>query len=102
MNQGSLKSKLSLGPMFVALVLVPVQAVMQFQLMRGALQAQVETEQLGTVDELARSLDEKLDERVLALKAAAWALPGPLGNDLTVLESLLKRETCLLYTSRCV
>ena len=96
MNQGSLKSKLSLGAMLVALVLVLVQAVMQFQLMRGALQAQVETEQLGTVDELARSLDEKLDERVLALKAAAWALPGPLGNDLTVLEGLLKRETALL------
>ena len=96
MNQGSLKSKLSLGAMLVALVLLVVQAVMQFQLMRGALQRQVEAEQVGTVSELARSLDDKLDERVLALKAAAWALPGPLSNDLTVLEGLLKRETALL------
>jgi two-component system sensor histidine kinase/response regulator len=96
MNLGSLKAKLSFGAMVVALVLLAVQAVLQFQLMRGALQRQIEAEQMGSVNQLARALDDKLQERVLALKAAAFGLPGPLSQDLTTLENLLKRETALL------
>lgn len=96
MNLHSLKSKLTAGAMALALVLLVVQAVVQFQLMQGALQRQIEAEQAGTLHQLARALDDKLDERVLALKAAAWSLPGPLSTDLFTLEGLPKRETALL------
>ena len=94
----SLKLQLALGAMALALAMLVFQSMAQFNVMRDALTERIEREQKTTVNDLARLLDEKLEDRVGALAQAALAqLGAPVTpNHLPDLEARLQREAALL------
>jgi len=98
MLRSSLKLQLALGAMALALAMLALQSLAQFHVMREALTDRIALEQKTTVSDLARLLDEKLEDRVGALAQAALAQQdAPVSpNHLPELEARLQREAALL------
>jgi len=92
----SLKLKLILGAIALGIALLLIQSLWQFQALRGELTKRIETEQFTLLGELAKHLDEKLEERLTALHRAGQTVPLALLADPAALERHLKDETALL------
>ncbi|MDP3538573.1 MAG: ATP-binding protein [Azonexus sp.] len=92
----SLKLKLTLGAIGTALVLLLVQFFGQFSVLRTDLTARIEAEQFEFLTELARNIDDKLQERLDALANATRTVPQAQQPDLAVLERHLRERTTLL------
>jgi len=92
----SLKLKLILGAITLGIALLLIQSLWQFHVLRGELAGRIENEQFTLLGELARHLDEKLDERLTALHRAGGSVPLHRLNDPAALERHLKDETALL------
>ena len=96
MPSHSLKLKLTLSAIFMALLLLLVQSISQFYVLRDDLAARIENEQFTLLTELAGHLDDKMDERLTALARAASSVPQDKLGSLKGLEEHLKGETALL------
>lgn len=92
----SLKLKLTLGTIFIGLLLLLVQFFGQFYALRGNLTARIENEQFQLLSELGNHLDDKFDERLIALTQSASAIPQDKLGDLVALEQHLQGKTALL------
>ena len=92
----SLKFKLTLSAISMALLLLLVQSISQFYMLRSELSARIESEQFTLLTELAGHLDDKMDERLNALSHAAGSIPQNRLADIKALEEHLKGETALL------
>jgi signal transduction histidine kinase len=96
MSSLSLKFKLILGATLMSVVLLLVQFFVQFYSLRGELAGRIESEQFTLLSELAGHLDEKIEERQMALLRSAGTVPlGQLGNP-DALEAHLRDEAALL------
>jgi signal transduction histidine kinase len=92
----SLKLKLTLGAITIALLLLLVQSFGQFYALRGDLAARIETGQFELLSELAGHLDDKLDERLTVLAHSTRSLPLDNLDDLATLERHLQGKAALL------
>ena len=92
----SLKLKLSLGAILIALLLLLTQLLMQSWSLRKDLSERIETEQFQFLSALVEHLDDKLSERVNALAAAGRSVPQAQLGDIAALERHLQGETSLL------
>lgn len=92
----SLKLKLTLGTIFIGLLLLLVQFFGQFYALRGNLTARIENEQFQLVSELGSHLDDKFDERLTALTQSAKTIPQDKLGDLVALEQHLQGRSALL------
>jgi signal transduction histidine kinase len=92
----SLKLKLTATAISLSILLLTVQFFAQFNVLREDLSHRIENEQFTLLTELARNLDDKLDERLDALAHAAQTIPTARLSNIRMLESHLQRETALL------
>ena len=92
----SLRLKLTLGAISISVVLLLVQSFIQFYALRGDLATRIEQEQFTLLSTLASHLDDKLDERLLALSESARSIPQDKLGDLAALEKHLQGKTALL------
>ncbi|UCV03990.1 hybrid sensor histidine kinase/response regulator [Dechloromonas denitrificans] len=92
----SLKLKLTLGAITIALLLLLVQSFGQFYALRGDLAARIETGQFELLSELAGHLDDKLEERLIVLAHSTSSLPLDKLDDLAALERHLQSKSALL------
>ena len=92
----SLKFKLTLGAIAIGLLLLLVQFFSQFYALRGELGQRIESEQFRALSDLASHLDDKLDERLLALARSADSIPHGKLADRTALEQHLQGKAALL------
>jgi len=92
----SLRLKLTLGAISISAFLLLVQSFVQFYALRGDLAARIEQEQFALLSTLARHLDDKMDERLLALTQSAKSIPQDKLGDLAALEKHLQGKTALL------
>jgi len=92
----TLKLKLTLGAVCLGVLLLVLQAVVQFYGLRADLVRQIEGEQFALVSDLARELDSKIDERLEALARAGTTIPLAALADPPALERHLRREAALL------
>ena len=92
----SLKLKLTLGTIFIGLLLLLVQFFGQFYALRGNLTDRIQNEQFQLLSELGNHLDDKFDERLTALTQSAQAVPQDKLGDLVALEQHLQGKTALL------
>ncbi|QRM18535.1 HAMP domain-containing protein [Dechloromonas sp. TW-R-39-2] len=92
----SLKFKLTLSAISMALLLLLVQSISQFYMLRSELSARIESEQFTLLTELAGHLDDKMEERLNALSHATGSIPQNRLADIKALEEHLKGETALL------
>ena len=94
----SLKLKLTLGAISMALVLLLAQFFGQFSVLRSELNGRIEAEQFEFLTELASNIDDKLEERLNALANASNTIPqDPLAklDRLDRLENHLRERTTL-------
>lgn len=92
----SLKIKLTLGAIAIALLLLLVQFFGQFHALRGDLTARIENEQFQLLSVLGNHLNDKIDERLSALAQSAQSVPQDKLDDLKALEQHLQSEHALL------
>jgi signal transduction histidine kinase len=92
----SLKLKLTLGTIFIGLLLLLVQFFGQFYALRGNLTDRIQNEQFQLLSEVGSHLDDKFDERLTALTLSAKVVPQDKLGDLVALEQYLKSKTTLL------
>ncbi|MFZ2266278.1 MAG: ATP-binding protein [Azonexus sp.] len=92
----SLRLKLTLGAISISVFLLLVQSFVQFYALRGDLATRIEQEQFTLLSTLASHLDEKMDERLLALSQSARSIPQDKLGDLAALEKHLQGKTALL------
>lgn len=92
----SLKLKLTLTAVFFCILILVVQYLAQFNMMRSKLAERIETEQFTILTEQAENLDNKLYERLEALSRSASNIPVSRLNDIKTLEAQLQREVALL------
>ncbi len=96
MRSTSLKLKLALSAILMALLLLATQAISQFFLLRGELTQRIENEQFFLLSELGQHLDHQFSERLKALEEASRGIPVANTGKLKLLEYHLRRETALL------
>ncbi|RIX49117.1 MAG: HAMP domain-containing protein [Rhodocyclales bacterium GT-UBC] len=96
MTSLSLKFKLILGATLMSVVLLLVQFFMQFYSLRGELAGRIENEQYTLLSELAEHLDEKIEERQMALLRSAGTVPLEHLDKPDALEAHLRDEAALL------
>jgi len=92
----SLRLKVTLGAIAISVLLLLVQSVVQFYALRGELSKRMEEEQLTLLGTLASHLDDKMEERLLALSQSAKSIPQDKLGDLAALETHLQGKTALL------
>ncbi len=92
----SLKLKLTLGTIFIGLLLLLVQFFGQFYALRGNLTDRIQNEQFQLLSEVGSHLDDKFDERLSALTLSAKVVPQDKLSDLVALEKYLQSKTTLL------
>ncbi len=92
----SLKFKLTLSTISMALLLLLIQSISQFYMLREDLAQRIESEQFTLLEELAAHLDDKMEERLNALAHATASVPQDKLGDVEALETHLKGETALL------
>jgi signal transduction histidine kinase len=92
----SLKFKLTLSAISMALLLLLIQSISQFYMLREDLAQRIESEQFTLLEELAAHLDDKMEERLNALAHATASVPQDKLGDIAALETHLKGETALL------
>jgi signal transduction histidine kinase len=92
----SLKSQLTLGAVALGLLLLLLQFFSQFYTLRGELKERIEQEQFRTLSDLAAQLDDKIEERLLALARSADSIPRDKLADRVALETHLQGKTALL------
>ena len=92
----SLKFKLTLGAIAIGLLLLLVQFFSQFYALRGELGQRIESEQFRSLSDLASHLDDKLEERLLALARSADSIPRGKLADTAALEQHLQGKPALL------
>jgi len=92
----SLKFKLTLGAIAIGLLLMLVQFFSQFYALRGELGQRIESEQFRSLSDLASHLDDKLEERLLALARSADSIPRGKLADTAALEQHLQGKAALL------
>jgi signal transduction histidine kinase len=92
----SLKLKLTLGAISIGLILLLVQSIGQFYALRGELAARIEAEQFTLLSELASHLDDKIEERLVAITRSAETIPQQSLADLAALERHLQGKKALL------
>ncbi|MBT9519658.1 MAG: hypothetical protein IV101_02080 [Dechloromonas sp.] len=96
MSPFSLKLKLTVGAIGTALILLLVQFVGQYSVLREDLGKRIEAEQFTYLSELAGNIDDKLQERLNALANSTRTIPQDRLTDLPVLEAHLRERTTLL------
>lgn len=92
----SLKLKLTLGTIFIGLLLLLVQFFGQFYALRGNLTERIQNEQFQLLSELGSHLDDKFDERLIALTQSAKTVPQDKLGDLVALEQHIQGRSALL------
>ena len=92
----SLKLKLTLGTIFIGLLLLLVQFFGQFYALRGNLTERIQNEQFQLLSELGSHLDDKFDERLMALTQSAKTVPQDKLGDLVALEQHIQGRSALL------
>ena len=92
----SLKFKLALSAVIMALFLLLVQAISQFYLLRGELSERIQNEQFTLLNALSKQIDNQFNEHLHALTAASRSVPLSDMSKTGKLESHLRRETALL------
>ncbi len=92
----SLKVKLTLGAVLLGVVLLFVQSMLHYSVLRGSLLERIEIDQFALVSEVAAGLDEKIEERLKALSEAALGARLPIDGPLPPLEAFLANEKALL------
>ena len=92
----SLRLKLTLGAIASSILLLLVQSFIQFYALRGDISARIEQEQFTLLSTLADHLDDKIEERLLALSQSAKSIPQDKLGDLAALEKHLQGKTALL------
>lgn len=92
----SLKLKLTLGTIFIGLLLLLVQFFGQFYALRGNLTDRIQNEQFQLLSEVGSHLDDKFNERLIALTLSAKVVPQDKLGDLVALEQYLQSKTTLL------
>ncbi len=92
----SLRLMLTLGAIAIGLSLLLVQSVSQFYALRSELSQRIQTEQFTLLTELGSHLDDKFDERLLALNVTTKTIPHQNLSDLSKLENYLSSQAALL------
>jgi len=92
----SLKFQLTLGAIALGLLLLLLQFFSQFYTLRGELRERIEQEQFRALSDLAAQLDDKIEERLLALARSADSIPRDKLADRPALEKHLQGKTALL------
>jgi signal transduction histidine kinase len=92
----SLKFKLTLGAIGTALVLLIVQFIGQYSILREDLGKRIEAEQFQFLSELAGNIDDKLQERLSALSNSTRTVPQDQLSNIPALEHHLRERTTLL------
>ena len=92
----SLRLKLTLGAISISIFLLLVQSFVQFYALRGELTARIDQEQFTLLSTLAEHLDEKIEERLVALGQSAKSIPQDKLGDLAELEKHLQGKPALL------
>jgi len=92
----SLKFQLTLGAIALGLLLLLLQFFSQFYTLRGELKERIEQEQFRALSDLAAQLDDKIEERLLALARSADSIPRDKLADRPALEKHLQGKTALL------
>ncbi|PKO36330.1 MAG: hypothetical protein CVU33_18945 [Betaproteobacteria bacterium HGW-Betaproteobacteria-6] len=96
MSPFSLKLKLTIGAIGMALLLLLVQFIGQSSVLREDLGKRIEADQFQLLSELAGNIDGKLQERLAALANSTRVIPQDRLDDLPVLERYLRERTTLL------
>jgi len=96
MSPLSLRLKLTLGAISIGVLLLLVQSFVQFYALRSELSVRIQDEQFTLLSTLAGHLDDKMEERLLALSQSARSIPSDKLGDLAALEKHLQGKTALL------
>ncbi|MBU1362996.1 MAG: HAMP domain-containing protein [Gammaproteobacteria bacterium] len=96
MSPFSLKLKLTVGAIGMALLLLLVQFIGQSSILREDLGKRIEADQFQLLSELAGNIDGKLQERLAALANSTRTIPQDRLDDLPALERHLRERTTLL------
>ncbi len=91
-----LKLKLTFGAIAIALILLLIQSLGQFHVLRNELTKRIEVGQYELLQTLAADLDDKMETRLTALAASTHALPLGSMHDLKALERHLQSKPALL------
>jgi signal transduction histidine kinase len=92
----SLRLMLTLGAIIIGLSLLLVQSVSQFYALRSDLSQRIQAEQFTLLSELGSHLDDKFDERLMALNITTKTVPHQNLSDLSKLENYLSDQAALL------
>ncbi len=92
----SLKLKLTLGAIGIGALILLVEFSGQMYALRDNLASRIETEQFQLLTEVAGSLDDKIEERLVALARSSDSIPRDKLGDLAALERHLQGKTALL------
>ncbi len=87
---------LTLGAIIIGLSLLLVQSVSQFYALRSDLSQRIQAEQFTLLSELGSHLDDKFDERLMALNITTKTVPHQNLSDLSKLENYLSDQAALL------
>jgi len=96
MPSHSLRLKVTLGAISISAMLLLVQSFVQFYALRGDLATRIEQEQFTLLSTLANHLDDKIEERLLALEHSAKSIQQDKLGDVMALEKHLQGKTALL------
>ncbi len=92
----SLKLKLTLGAIAIGALILLVEFFGQMYALRDNLASRIEAEQFQLLTEVAGSLDDKIEERLVALTRSTDSIPRDKLGDLAALEHHLQGKTALL------
>ena len=92
----SLKLKLTLGAIAIGVLILLVEFFGQMYALRDNLASRIEAEQFQLLTEVAGSLDDKIEERLIALTRSTDSIPRDKLGDLAALERHLQGKTALL------
>jgi|GEM_PF-1560579 len=96
MNNLSIKLQLSLSAIVMAFLLLLVQLGLQFYVMRGDIVQRIEKHEYRQLTDLAKHLDENLQNSITMLSNVALNAPTSAPGQLAPLEQFLQREHALL------
>lgn len=92
----SLKLKLTLGAIGIGALILLVEFFGQMYALRDNLASRIEAEQFQLLTEVAGNLDDKIEERLVALARSSDSIPRDKLGDLAALERHLQGKTALL------
>ena len=96
MSDLSLKFKLTLGAISIGVLILLVQFFGQIYALRDNLSTRIQAEQFQLLTEVASHLDDKIEERLIALSKSSDSIPRDKLGDLAAMERHLQGKTALL------